>query len=273
MPRFPGLAAPLFLALLAIPSCNRSDPRLQTSIDGLHWSGGSANDRRVRDLLLNALQKSTTASLAKPELVSAAFRIPPVAGKGMVEADWIGAKPDADGVRVILSGGETVDMPIGTADKNYNEKMAATVLIYQAVMPAEQDFPGPWAKMVADGAAKAVLTQGGKAVSNEVTLLVDRIVPASRPAATEAAGKMIVSVNRGKRSMYVLSRDVKAGQAFDPADAYAATLDDQTGAVGGYTDARGPAAFAGQRFAADHKQGEPLDTSMFAGAATIPAQP
>ena len=58
------------LALFLFAGCERSDPRIKKSTEALHWSGGNAEDQRVRDSLLAALERATSASLAKSELVS-----------------------------------------------------------------------------------------------------------------------------------------------------------------------------------------------------------
>ncbi len=172
----PAASLALAFLLLALPSCNRSDPRRQASIDALLWSSSNPNDVRVRDLLRDALQKSTTASLAKPQLV-AATAIIPTQKPGSLSIDWIGASPDSDAVRILLSNGQTADFPFDPLDNDNNQQTSAKLLIYHATIFAQRNQPAIWKQILADPAAKAALLQKSKIVSNQVPLVSVKLPP------------------------------------------------------------------------------------------------
>jgi hypothetical protein len=252
----------ILLLLFAVVGCERSDPRIKKSIDALHWSGGNTNDQRVRDSLRTALEKSTPASLAKVELVSATAWLP--VGKGSLHADWIGARPGADALRIIFPDGTIFDFPIDPIDIAENERTSADLLIYHASIFAQRDQPQIWEKMIASPDAKAVLLEKAIAASN--TIAIGSFTP-TPPSTAPDAGKMIVTVDSGGRTrIYLLSHAVNAGDMLATTDFYQADFS-YPAELGvkkeDWFEVAGPTAYVGRRFAASHVANETLTTGMF----------
>jgi hypothetical protein len=267
------LAAALFV-LIALGGCERSDPRIKKSINALDWAGGSAEDRRVRDALRSALEKADAASLAKPELVTVSVYIGKGDWNGTLHADWIGAKPSADALRILLPDGKSFDFPFDPLYVKSNQEASATLLFYSAHIFNQKVQPAGWVDMLTGNHARAVLLEGSRIVSNEVPLFAWTPAPTTSVA---DSGKLIGTVDAsGNMSIYCLTHAVKAGDAFASGDVYQVAFNaGNTAAAGvdpdGYLDKRGPGAFVGRRFLESRTANEPLNTNMFGTAATSPA--
>ena len=62
-----------FLALGLQFGCEFKNELIEHSLERLNWGGGDEESRRVRDLLIEELEKATSKSLKTPALVNASF--------------------------------------------------------------------------------------------------------------------------------------------------------------------------------------------------------
>ena len=64
----------LFLLVMGLQvGCEFKNELIEHSLERLNWGGGDEESRRVRDLLVEELEKATSKSLKTPALVNASF--------------------------------------------------------------------------------------------------------------------------------------------------------------------------------------------------------
>lgn len=144
-----------FLALGLQFGCEFKNELIEHSLERLNWGGGDEESRRVRDLLIEELEKATSKSLETPALVNASFAFElPESSMTMLEMDWIGSPPNANGFILELENGEKMSFSL---DPDFMLVSPNEHAICQAVMeikkPSTEIF-------------SARLTLNGKPISN-----------------------------------------------------------------------------------------------------------
>jgi len=146
----------LFLGALGLHiGCEFKDELIEHSLERLNWGGGDEESRRVRDLLIEELKKATTKSLETPALVNASFAFElPESNTTMLELDWIGSPPNANGFILELENGEEMSFSL---DPDFVDLSPNEHAICQAVMEI---------KKPSTGIVSVRLTLNGKPISN-----------------------------------------------------------------------------------------------------------
>ncbi|MBT3567522.1 MAG: hypothetical protein HN494_01635 [Opitutae bacterium] len=146
----------LFLGALGLHiGCEFKDELIEHSLERLNWGGGDEESRRVRDLLIEELKKATTKSLETPALVNASFAFElPESNMTMLELDWIGSPPNANGFILELENGEEMSFSL---DPDFVDLSPNEHAICQAVMEI---------KKPSTGIVSVRLTLNGKPISN-----------------------------------------------------------------------------------------------------------
>ena len=146
----------LFLGALGLQvGCEFKDELIEHSLERLNWGGGDEESRRVRDLLIEELKKATTKSLETPALVNASFAFElPESNMTMLELDWIGSPPNANGFILELENGEEMSFSL---DPDFVDLSPNEHAICQAVMEI---------KKPSTGIVSVRLTLNGKPISN-----------------------------------------------------------------------------------------------------------
>lgn len=163
----------LYVVILITAGCSDSDiqQRRQFSLELMNWGGGSTEDKRVQQLIVNALELADENSLQKPQLVNVTMRImQDGSSRGSLGVDWIAAEPMADAIRVCLSDGMEQDMAFDDVEIAYNKEQAVVQLIFTANPFAERDYPQLWKKLLDDNNATIVLLSKGVPISNEQSI-------------------------------------------------------------------------------------------------------
>ena len=144
-----------FLALGLQFGCEFKNELIEHSLERLNWGGGDEESRRVRDLLIEELEKATSKSLKTPALVNASFAFElPESNMSMLELDWIGSPPNANGFILELENGEQM---IFSLDPDFVDLSPNEHAICQAVMEIRKP---------STGIVSARLTLNGKPISN-----------------------------------------------------------------------------------------------------------
>ena len=144
-----------FLALGLQFGCEFKNELIEHSLERLNWGGGDEESRRVRDLLIEELEKATSKSLETPALVNASFAFElPESNMTMLELDWIGPPPNANGFILELENGEEMSFSL---DPNFVYLSPNEHAICQAVMEIRKP---------STGIVSARLTLNGKPISN-----------------------------------------------------------------------------------------------------------
>ena len=95
-----------FLVMGLQVGCEFKNELIEHSLERLNWGGGDEESRRVRDLLIEELEKATSKSLETPALVNASFAFDlPESNMTMLELDWIASPPNANGFILELENG------------------------------------------------------------------------------------------------------------------------------------------------------------------------
>jgi hypothetical protein len=146
----------LFLLVMGLQvGCEFKNELIEHSLERLNWGGGDEESRRVRDLLVEELEKATSKSLKTPALVNASFVFElPESNMTMLELDWIGSPPNANGFILELENGEEMSFSL---DPNFVDLSPNEHAICQAVMEI---------KKPSTGIVSARLTLNGKPISN-----------------------------------------------------------------------------------------------------------
>ena len=145
----------LFLALGLHIGCEFKNELIEHSLERLNWGGGDEESRRVRDLLIEELNQSTSKSLETPVLVNASFAFElPESNTTMLELDWIASPPNANGVILALENGEEMTF---TLDSDFIDVTPNEHAICQAVMEINKP---------STGIVSVRLTLNGKPISN-----------------------------------------------------------------------------------------------------------
>ena len=145
-----------FLALGLQFGCEFKNELIEHSLERLNWGGGYEESRKVRDLLIEELEKATSKSLETPALVNASFAFDlPESNMTMLELDWIGSPPNANGFILELENGE---QKIFSLDPDFVDLSPNEHAICQAVMEI---------KKPSTGIVSARLTLNGKSISNQ----------------------------------------------------------------------------------------------------------
>ena len=141
--------------------------RLHT-LERLDWGGGTDDQRRVRDLLSNAVASATVRSLGTPLLVDASLWIgSPEKTNGFLKVDWIAATPKADGLLVLFSDSVRIGAAFDQSGIHENERLAKEMVIFNDAV-FRPDAPELWARLAPTNRLRVVLTTNGKPVSNEL---------------------------------------------------------------------------------------------------------
>ena len=144
-----------FLAMGLQVGCEFKNELIEHSLERLNWGGGDEESRRVRDLLVEELEKATSKSLETPALVNASFAFElPESNMTMLELDWIGSPPNANGFILELENGKKMSFSL---DPDFMLVSPNEHAICQAVMEIKK----PVIEIVS-----ARLTLNGKPISN-----------------------------------------------------------------------------------------------------------
>jgi len=144
-----------FLTLGLQIGCEFKNELIEHSLERLNWGGGDEESRRVRDLLIEELEKATSKSLETPALVNASFAFElPESNTTMLELDWIGFPPNANGFILELENGEEMSFSL---DSDFVDVTPNEHAICQAVMEIKK----PSTRIVS-----AMLTFNDKPISN-----------------------------------------------------------------------------------------------------------
>jgi hypothetical protein len=161
------------LAILFTLGCkNEVEQRRLDTLGRLQWSGGTENDRRVRDSLSNAVACATVRSLATPQLVDAEVWIGSLAKtNGLLSVHWISDAPYADGLMVTFGDSSQVKATFDRSGLDEIEKEArGTVLHFSEIF--QKDVPEIWTRLSPTNRVRVVLTTNGKPVSNELDVRI-----------------------------------------------------------------------------------------------------
>ena len=138
------------------------------TLERMQHQGGTAETKRVQQLILASLEQADVSSLQSPSLVNVTVRVVPDHTKrGTLGVNWISSLPVADGIRVRFGDGSQIDIAFDEVEIEHNEEEASTIVLFSASPFLEREYPGAWKKLLADPEAKVVLINGGGVVSNE----------------------------------------------------------------------------------------------------------
>ena len=161
------------VSLLAVVGCSDTDieQRRRHSLEIMDWGGGGAEDKRVQQLIVTALEQADETSLKSPQLVNVTMRvINDDSSRGALGVDWIATEPQADAIRVCLRDGTKHDMAFDDVEIAYNKQQAREHLVFCANPFAEREYPDVWKHLLDDDDATAVLISNGEPISNEQTI-------------------------------------------------------------------------------------------------------
>ena len=162
----------LFLCVFTILGCNSEvEQRRQQTLERMNYGGGTAESKRVQQLIVTALEQSDPTSLESPRLVNVTMRVVPDDTKrSSLGVDWISAQPAADGIRVRFGDGSQSDLPFDDIEREYNEQEAEALVLFSGNPFVEQEHPDVWEKLLADHEAMVMLINNGEVVSNDLSI-------------------------------------------------------------------------------------------------------
>jgi hypothetical protein len=161
-----------FICVFTLLGCNSEvEQRRQHTLERMDYGGGTAESRRVQQLIVTALEQADTASLQSPQVVNVTMRVVPDDTKrGTLGVDWISAQPAADGIRVRFGDGSQSDIPFDDIEIEYNEQVAEIMVLFVGNPFVEREHPDVWKKLLTDPEAVVVLINNGEVVSNEQSI-------------------------------------------------------------------------------------------------------
>jgi hypothetical protein len=159
------------LAVLFALGCKSGvERRRLNTLERLNWSGGTVENRRVRDALSNAVASATARSLATPQLVDALVWIGSLEKtNGLLSVNWISDACCANGVKVLFSDSTSVNVLFDHSGLDEIEKESKGTVLHGCAI-SRRDAPEIWAKLAPTQRVRVVLTMNGSPVSNELDL-------------------------------------------------------------------------------------------------------
>jgi hypothetical protein len=160
----------IFLGTVAfIAGDSALDQRRLHTLERMDWSGGTAEDQRVREVVVAALERANDATLRRPQLINVTMvSFPDGSGRDHVRLNWIAADPDAEGVRIRFSDGPPSDITFAPVEVAYNRQEARDMVLYTNVLFIGRENPDVWSRLRSDEDAAVLLTRGGAVVSNQM---------------------------------------------------------------------------------------------------------
>lgn len=131
--------------------------------------------------IMTELCLSTPLSLESPDICGAYF-IPHYDPKqAMLRVYWLENFPSPDTIRVVWSGGRTLDFPMLAGEINENREISRNELLYSGSIAFPHGSPEE-TQLLADPAASVVLVRAGKEVSRRMQLTTFDRSPEGEPA-------------------------------------------------------------------------------------------